>query len=121
MTKREMFVAIANVPEVAANEEMVKFLEHQVELLDNRKSGSGERKPTEKQKQNEGIKAEIRSILENGSLTCGEIVKALESRLDMALTSQRVSALLSQMGEKGSREVTKTMEKKVAYFSLNAA
>ena len=112
MTKREMFVAIGNVAEVAANEEMKSFIEHQIELLDNRKS-SGERKPTPRQKENEVLKEQILELLAEGRKTCGEIVKALDIP-----SSQRCSALLRQMGADGTKEVVKTMEKKVAYFSL---
>ena len=111
MTKREMFVAIGNVAEVAANEEVKSFIEHQIELLDNRKS-SGERKPTAKQKENEGLKEQIKDLLSENRMTCGEIAKALE------ISSQRCSALLRQLGAEGTKEVVKTMEKKVAYFSL---
>ena len=111
MTKREMFVAIASVDAVAANQEMVDFLNHQIELLDNRKS-SGERKPTAKQIENEKIKEEIKNLLSEGRMTCGELAKALD------ITSQRCSALLRQLGPDGTKEVDKVMEKKVAYFSL---
>lgn len=111
MTKREMFVAIGAVEAVKANEEMSQFIAHQIEMLDSRRnSKSG--KPTAKQVENEGLKDSIREILADGRHTCGEIAKALD------ITSQRCSALLSQMGEKGSHEVVKTMEKKVAWFSL---
>ena len=110
MTKREMFLAITKVEGVAENEDMVNFLNHQVELLDSRKSG--ERKPTAKQVENEKIKEDIKGLLMDGRMTCGELAKALD------ITSQRCSALLRQMGEDGTKEVVKTFEKKVAYFSL---
>ena len=122
MTKKEMFTAIANVPAVAENEEMVKFLNHQIELLDNRKS-SGTRKLTAKQVENESYKEFIREYLdEAGRATCGELVKALKEETgNDEITSQRVSALLTQLGEKGTNEVSKEMVKKVAYFSLKVA
>lgn len=110
MTKKEMFTAIANVPAVAENEEMVEFLNHQIELIDNRKSS--DRKPTAKQVENEKIKDQIKEILEDGRQTCGDLAKAL------GITSQRTSALLRQLGEDGTKEVVKTFEKKVAWFSL---
>ena len=116
MTKKERFAAIATIVESAdiaeeTRTEMVDFLNHQIELLDNRKS-SGERKPTAKQVENEGLKARILEILADGRMTCGELAKALD------ITSQRCSALLRQLGADGTKEVEKVMEKKVAYFSL---
>ena len=38
MTKREMFERIANVAEVKADEEMMAFIAHEIELLDKRNS-----------------------------------------------------------------------------------
>lgn len=116
MTKKEMFAEIVTVVESAevaeeTRTEMIDFLNHQIELLANRKS-SGERKPTAKQVENEKIKEDIKGLLMDGRMTCGELAKALD------ITSQRCSALLRQLGDDGTKEVVKTMEKKVAYFSL---
>ena len=111
MTKREMFVAIANVAEVAANAEMVEFLNHQIELLDARKSGKG---LTKTQKANEEVKAVIAEVLaEVEKATVTDLIK--DERLD-GFTNQKISALLRQMKDKGL--VDKTMEGKKAYFSL---
>lgn len=111
MTKREMFVAIANVAEVAANAEMVEFLKHQIELLDARKSGKS---LTKTQKANEEVKAVIAEVLaEVEKATVTDLIK--DERLS-GFTNQKVSALLRQMKDKGL--VDKTMESKKAYFSL---
>lgn len=111
MTKREMFVAIANVAEVAANAEMVEFLNHQIELLDARKSGKG---LTKTQKANEEVKAVIAEVLADvEKATVTDLIK--DERLG-GFTNQKISALLRQMKDKGL--VDKTMEGKKAYFSL---
>ena len=55
MTKKEMFAEIRNI--VADNEEMVAFIDHEIELLE-RKSNSP-KKPTKIQIENDGFKAEI--------------------------------------------------------------
>lgn len=111
MTKREMFVAIANVAEVSANAEMVEFLNHQIELLDARKSGKG---LTKTQKANEEVKAVIAEVLADvEKATVTDLIK--DERLG-GFTNQKVSALLRQMKDKGL--VDKTMEGKKAYFSL---
>lgn len=113
MTKREMFVAIANVAEVAANEEMMTFINHEIDLLDARKS-SKSKGMTKTQKENEGIKAVIAEVLtESGDkLTVTEMLA--DERLG-GYTNQKISALLRQMVE--AKVVTKTIEGKKAYFA----
>ena len=110
MTKREMFVAIANVAEVSANAEMVEFLNHQIELLDARKSGKG---LTKTQKANEEVKAVIAEVLADTGekMTVTELIN--DDRLN-GYTNQKISALLRQMVEAG--KVVKTIEGKKAFF-----
>ena len=109
MTKREMFVAIAS--KVADNQEMVDFINHEIELLDARKSGKG---LTKTQKANEEVKAVIAEVLaEVEKATVTDLIK--DERLG-GFTNQKISALLRQMKDKGL--VDKTMEGKKAYFSL---
>lgn len=114
MTKREMFVAIANVAEVAANQEMVDFLNHQIELLDNRKT-SANKGMTKTQKENEGIKETILEVLaETGNkMTVTEMLA--DDRLN-GYTNQKVSALLRQLV--ADTKATKTIEGKKAYFAV---
>ncbi len=115
MTKREMFVAIANVAEVAANAEMVEFLNHQIELLDARKN-SKSKGMTKTQKENEGIKAVITEVLTEigGKATVTEILKH-DERLSV-YSNQKISALLRLMVDEG--KVTKTPEGKKSYFEV---
>lgn len=114
MTKREMFVAIANVAEVAANEEMMNFINHEIELLDNRK-GKGSKSMTKTQKENENIKELILNVLEGmeEKVTVSDLVatEALNG-----YSNQKISALLRQLVASG--QVEKTMEKKKSFFSL---
>lgn len=113
MTKREMFSAIVALDEVQANQEMVDFINHEIEILDHRRNSKSS-KPTPNQVANEKFKEQILEYLdEAGRATCGELVKALDIP-----SSQRCSALLRQLGADGTKQVVKTMEKKVAYFSL---
>lgn len=76
----------------------------------------GSSKPTKTQVANEATKAEIREVLGSADepMTVSEILKALPNDY----SSQKISALLRQMGEDGSKEVVKTIEKKVSRFSL---
>lgn len=114
MTKREMFVAIANVPAVAENAEMVDFLNHQIELLDNRKS-SGSKGMTKTQKENEGIKATIYTVLSEigHPATISEMLK--DDRLN-DYSNQKMSALLHQMVDTGT--VIKSKDKKTTLFEI---
>lgn len=116
MTKREMFVAIANVAEVAANAEMVDFLNHQIELLDSRKSSTS-KTPTKTQKENASIKATILDVLSEAghAMTITEMLQ--DERLN-AYSNQKMSALLRQLGEDGTKEVRKFKDKKVTLFEI---
>lgn len=79
-----------------------------------KKSGA-ERKPTARQVENAKIKDKILSQMEPNVLyTVGEMLKKFDTSEDM--TSQRLTALLSQMTEDGS--VTKTKDKSKSLFSL---
>lgn len=110
MTKKEMFAVIANA--MADNEEVVNFCNHEIELLSRKRSKSS--KPTAKQIENEGIKERIVEVLgeSESPMTIKEIIEGLGEEL----TSQRVSALLTQLIK--AERVVKTYEKKVAYFGL---
>lgn len=112
MTKKEMFKAIAEVAEVKANDEMSAFIAHEIELLENRKSGKGQ---TKTQKENEGVKAVIADVLAeaDAKMTVTELIG--DERLS-SYTNQKISALLRQMV--GDGRVTKTIEGKKAYFAL---
>lgn len=108
MTKREMYANIATL--LADNAEVVEFCNHEVELLDNRKSSK--KGMTATQKANVEVKAVIADVLANAEapLTVTEILT--DERLK-GYTNQKVSALLRQMDG-----VEKTIEGKKARFSL---
>ena len=115
MTKREMFTAIMNVAEVSANAEMVEFLQHQIDLLDNRK---GSNKPTKTQTENEGVKNDIYDILaENGNRM--RVKDIAEDERMAGYHPNKISALLRQMlPDVGDGRVVKEVEKKVSYFRI---
>ena len=66
MTKRDYYNALLNIAEVKANGEMVKFIEHELELL--AKKNSSKKKPTANQVANEGLKEAILNGMESGKL-----------------------------------------------------
>lgn len=112
MTKREMFVAIANVAEVAANEEMMTFINHEIDLLDARKN-SKSKGMTKTQKANEEVKAVIADVLAQAEEKMTVTEMLADERL-AGFTNQKISALLRQMVE--ANKVVKTIEGKKAYF-----
>lgn len=115
MTKREMYNAILTIDAVAANEEMVEFLNHQIELLDSRTSS---KKPTKTQQENKTIKDTIFEVL-GESKTPMRVKDLIADERLSEYSSSKITALLRQMlPETGDGRVTKTMEKKVSYFSL---
>lgn len=112
MTKREMYAQIREM--VIDNAEMVTFIDHQVELLDKKKSGS--RKPTKTQLENDGFKADILTALAevDAPVTIKELCAVCGSI--SGLTNQRVTHLLTDLRKEG--KVARSYVKKVAYFTL---
>lgn len=114
VTKRERFMELKEI--VGANEDLQKFLDHEIELLDNKKSKSG---TTKTQKENEVIKAQIvESLVRVGrSVTISEL-QAEDSEM-AKFSNQKLSALLKQMVEV-DKTATKVVDKKKSYFSAVA-
>ena len=122
MTKREMFATIMTIDAVAENAEIMDFLKHEIELLDARKGGT--RKPTKAQLENEGIKDTIYEVLLENSDKPMRVKDLMEDERLSEYSSSKITALLRQMlpadekNPKGEGRVTRTVEKKVAYFSV---
>lgn len=101
MTKKEMFAAIINAvegtPTNATTTEMVEFLNHEIDLL-NRKRSSKSGKPTVKQMENEAIKERIMEILSRTleGLTATDIMNELEA-VSITASNQKVNALVKQL------------------------
>ena len=111
MTKVQMFNAIKAVAEVSTNADMVAFIDHEIDLIERK---SANKKPTKTQAENEGIKAEILSVLTNEGATVTDIQS--KSEFLGGLSNQRISALLRQLVESGA--VVKTVDKKRSFFSV---
>lgn len=117
MTKRDYFnqvlVIIENEKENIKNYEDIKnFVEHEIELLNKKKSST---KPTKTQIGNEKIKARILEVLTevNEVMTISELMTAdgLEQ-----YSNQKLSALANQLVKE--EKVVKTSVKKVSYFKI---
>lgn len=116
MTKKDWFATIRAMVEGSGNEredEILAFIDHEVELLEKKSSKSGQ---TKIQKENVEVVAKIENALrEVGKVvTITELQSASEEM--GAYSNQKLSALLKQMVSKGT--VVRTEDKKKAYFSL---
>ena len=114
LTKKDRFNQLLAIPAVQADTEMVAFIEHEIELL--AKKNSAEKKPTEKQTENAGIKDIIVEVLtdEEKGMTISAMQKKCAELAEYS--NQKISALVRQMILDGI--VEKTEEKGKAYFRL---
>ena len=114
-TKRDNFNALLAIPAVAENDALVEFINHEIALLD--KKNTAERKPTPKQVENAGFKADVLAWMEPDTLyTAADIVKGVPSVVAAGISTQRVSAMLTQLVNDGS--VIKTEDKRKHFYSL---
>lgn len=116
MTKRDYFNSLLEIGAVKENEGLVKFIEHELELLA-KKNASGAGKMTATQIANEGIKAEILECLANEPnrlFTISEMQKVFPCCAEMS--NQRVSALVRQLVADG--KVERLEEKRKAVFRI---
>jgi len=118
ITKREMFEQIKAVvltTEVENVEQLVAFIDHEVELL-NKKSASKSKAEIEKANANAELTQIVKEVLANSSvaMTVSEVMKANE--IFSELSNQKVSYLMRTLVE--SKEVVKTVEKGKSYFQL---
>ena len=112
MTKKEMFAEIRKA--VISNEEMVAFIDHEIELL-NRKSASP-KKPTKTQVENEGYKADIVAYLT--STDAPKAIKEMQADVPSlaGLTNQRITHMLTDLVK--AETLTKEYVKKTPYYSV---
>lgn len=111
--KKALTYVLKNMAETPAD--VKEKLEGMIAALDN-KAASTKRKPTAKQTENEGFKAQILEFMRanpNHLYTCTEIGKAIAELND--LNNQRISALMRGLVDAGL--VDKTTEKGKSLFS----
>lgn len=115
ITKKEMFAMVAEVVEnsnVENKMEMINFLNHEVELLNKKKST-----PTKNQKENEVLLDALEEALTEFTepITITDFMKVSTHEV-ATLSNQKISSLLKKLIDKGT--VVRTEVKKRAYFSL---
>lgn len=114
LTKKDLFNKLLEVEEISANEELVGFINHELELLEKKANRTG---TTKTQKENEGIKDIILETLrlEGAPMTITQLQetdKTLEG-----LSNQKISALLAQLVN--TNKVIRTKDKKTTLFVYN--
>lgn len=112
VTKRERFAELLAIPEVAKNQDLVDFINHEVDLL-TRKNASGEKKLTANQLENENLKAIIvNSLSAETGMTITEMIKTIPELAEF--TNQKVSALTTALVK--DEKVERRVEKRVTKF-----
>ncbi len=109
LTKREKFEMLLKIEEVAQNEVLAEFINHELELLASKNTN---RKPTAQQVANASIiDAIVEGMKPNKGYTITDLIKEIPECAD--LTNQRVSALVRSVLE---TRIKRVEDKKKAYF-----
>ena len=113
ITKREVITMMLSDETVKHNEMYVAYLEHELELLDNKKAN---KKATKNQEENVAYMETILGVLAQSEkgLTVTEIMKSDETLSE--LSNQRVSALLKKLVDEN--KVVRATEGRKAIFSV---
>ena len=109
-TKRDLFLEVREV--VAGNEELVAFVDHELELLDKKASTKSTKVNDEQVSLMEKI---VNALNEIGrSVTISELQK---ENAEMAeYSNQKLSAMLKKLVD--NKQVTKMVDKKKSYFMI---
>ena len=119
VTKREYFAQLREV--VADNPELVAFIDHEVELLNKKNSGTSQ---TKTQKENvviaemlvEELAKAGKPITITDLMNESEVIQNYVLENGNKLTNQKISAIFKQLGE--ANRIVKVTDKKKSYFSV---
>lgn len=114
MTKKENFVAIAEIVKTANADnrtELLEFIEHEIKLIEKKASYKSE---TKTQKANKELVETMYNVLAeiDHPVTCSDFRNTCFPNLSIP----KVSAMLTKLVN--SDRVTRTYEKKVSYFTV---
>ena len=113
ITKRENFGAIVEILRANDREDLAKVMEHEIELLNRKRTSNGNLTP--KQKENEGIKEKIMEIVTaNGIAMTVTQMMGTEELSDY--TMNKLVSLVSQL--RRENRLIRYYEKSIAYFRL---
>ena len=117
VTVKSQFEDVKAVLEQAGRADLVEFIDGRIAQVV--KKNTAERKPTAKQVENDGFKADIVAFMEQGTLyTAADLLKTVPSIVASGMSVNRLSALMTQLVEAGA--VEKTVDKRKNYYALVA-
>ena len=121
ITKREKYEMAVEMAEAQGNTMLVEFFNHEIELLAKKSSGGSAKKNEEQELFFEVIRDVLSENTNALGMQCGAIAKderaaSFEWKDGKATSSQRVSAILKKMVDKG--DVAKATDKKDTLFYL---
>ncbi len=113
VTKKEMFASARELAIANGREDLVAFIDHELELLDRKASKSGNSKT-----QAENLVVMDRLYNELATMTNPVTISDFQKNSEYAgtLSNQKISALFKKMIEDG--RVVKTTDKKKSLFSV---
>ena len=116
ITKKEMFTAMLAKYDFSPEE--VKFINHEIDLLNRKKGTSG--KLTVEKELAEKIKVQIIEVLTDGKKRkATELVKELQPAYeDITLTNQRISAILKKMVDEDSTVARVKEGRKTLFYAV---
>lgn len=114
MTKAQMFEVIKAE---TANEEIKAFCDHELELLAS-KAEKAKGRTSKHKTENDALRTAILETLAEIArpVTVSELLTLCPACNGM--TNQKVTGLLTTMGDKGTHQVIRTVEKRVAYYEI---
>ena len=114
-TQRDRYAEIREILASAGRDDLVEFVDGRVAQLD--KKNSAERKPTAKQVENAGFKADIVAYMEQGvQYTSADIAKSVPALVEAGVSANRVTAMLTQLVNDGA--IVRTVDKRKSFYSL---
>lgn len=120
ITKRDNYNALLSIPEVKANQQLVDFINHELELLDRKNaSATGDKKLTATQVENNKYKAMIMEHLNaepNRLFSIGEFMKEIAEFKAADLSNQKVSRLVKDLVD--TKQVERIEDKRKPFFRL---
>ena len=121
ITKREKFEMAIEMAKREGNDMLAEFFAHEIELLTKKSSGGSAKRDEEQEAFFDVIRDILSECADVKGMQCGAIAKdsravTFEWKDGKETSSQRVSAMLKKMVDKG--DVVKVTDKKVTYFRL---
>ena len=113
VTVKSQFEAVREVLEQAGRTDLVEFIDGRI--AQTVKKNSVERKPTAKQVENEGFKADILAYMDlNAYYSAADLLKGVPSVVASGMSVNRLSELMTQLYEAGL--VKKEVDKRKNYY-----